>query len=494
MLTEIITTVLTAIVLFCGFVKWKYKYWERLNIASMPAEFPYGSLKNCILMKETIGETLARFYRKFNDKKLMGFYGPLEPMILLRDPELIKQVLIKDFNSFCDGGLTVRKHIDPLLAYNPFGEKGLERWKASRSMHTQNLTISKLKAMSVDMIRSAENMTKYIRTKCDAGTLEVKSLVRNYAVDLALSSVFGVESDSFFKENATYTKFTKGEMFVDSNQANFAVLSGFFAPTVGRIFRWRTLSKYVEKMIIDLYKSCAEYRKKHNIVRADFLQYVMTVVSKAEQENKKFSDAKIAALCISVYGDAVDSSSPALTYALYHIASDCRVQEKLRTEIMNSIKDMSELDLDKLQTMEYLEMVISETLRLHPPIQILSRTCTKSINLDGLQIEPGRKLFVTLYGLHMDPKYYTEPDKFLPERFSKEQRTDMNKMAYLPFGEGPRMCLGFRFGMLEIKIGIVAILSKFCIKTANPKGYKCDNGSLFLTSPKGDVDITFTPL
>lgn len=63
MLTEIITTVLTAIVLFCGFVKWKYKYWERLNIASMPAEFPYGSLKNCILMKETIGETLARFYR-----------------------------------------------------------------------------------------------------------------------------------------------------------------------------------------------------------------------------------------------------------------------------------------------------------------------------------------------------------------------------------------------------------------------------------------------
>lgn len=57
----------------------------------------------------------------------MGFYGPLEPMILLRDPELIKQVLIKDFNSFCDGGLTVRKHIDPLLAYNPFGEKGLER-------------------------------------------------------------------------------------------------------------------------------------------------------------------------------------------------------------------------------------------------------------------------------------------------------------------------------------------------------------------------------
>lgn len=79
---------------------------------------------------------------------------------------------------------------------------------------------------------------------------------------------------------------------------------------------------------------------------------------------------------------------------------------------------------------------------MHPPIQILSRTCTKSINLDGLQIEPGRKLFVTLYGLHMDPKYYTEPDKFLPERFSKEQRTDMNKMAYLPFGEGPRMCLG----------------------------------------------------
>lgn len=68
---------------------------------------------------------------------------------------------------------------------------------------------------------------------------KVKSLVRNYAVDLALSSVFGVESDSFFKENATYTKFTKGEMFVDSNQANFAVLSGFFAPTVGRIFRWR---------------------------------------------------------------------------------------------------------------------------------------------------------------------------------------------------------------------------------------------------------------
>nr|CAH7728519.1 unnamed protein product [Callosobruchus chinensis] len=126
-------------------------------------------------------------------------------------------------------------------------------------------------------------------------------------------------------------------------------------------------------------------------------------------------------------------------------------------------------------------MLISETLRRHPATSGLSRVCTKSYQVPGTQVflKPGDKVVVPIMAIHMDPEYYPEPEKFDPERFSEKVKSKRHPMAYLPFGKGQRQCIGLRFGVLEAKIGLVAIISKFKLtlnkKTESPVVYAVDS-------------------
>nr|CAD7420122.1 unnamed protein product [Timema poppensis] len=96
-------------------------------------------------------------------------------------------------------------------------------------------------------------------------------------------------------------------------------------------------------------------------------------------------------------------------------------------------------------------------------------------------------------GLHHDPKYFPNPDKFDPERFSEENKNLRPKYAYLPFGEGPRICIGMRFGLMQAKVGLVGLLSRYkfsvCEKTAIPIVY--DPVALFMSAKNG-VHLTIS--
>ncbi|KMQ83374.1 cytochrome p450 9e2 [Lasius niger] len=121
--------------------------------------------------------------------------------------------------------------------------------------------------------------------------------------------------------------------------------------------------------------------------------------------------------------------------------------------------------------MTYMDMVISETLRKYPPMFFTDRLCTKSYELPPSQpgyksvtVESNSVMMIFIYGLHRDPKYYPNPDKFDPERFSEENKDNIVPYTYLPFGHGPRKCIGNRFALMETKILVVHLLQKFILK------------------------------
>ncbi|XP_073996482.1 cytochrome P450 6k1-like [Rhodnius prolixus] len=498
MLLEIVSLISALAILFWLFIKNRYRYWERCGIASVPAEFPFGSVKECLLTKKTVGETLAGFYQKHQDKKLIGFYAPLQPMILIRDPELIKTVLVKDFNSFCDNGFELSEKIDPLLGYNPFGVKGLQEWKQIRSFHTPLHSMVKIKSMVPQMIKIGMNFAKYIENNLGK-SIEMKQLARLYTNDVVGSCAFGVESDSFFDENSPLKIYTTGELFGVESEANYACLSAFFLPFVNNIFRWRTMSKKVEDFFIEMAKSCMNHRNESGLIRQDMIQLLIAYNNKALQENmKQFSDQELAANCMTFFIDGVETTSVALSFALFEIALNTIVQNKLRDEIKTAVKDISELDFDKLWSLQYLDMVVVEALRKYPPVNLLSRLCVQEILMDGVKVKPGTKVFIPVHGIHRDPKYYPEPEHFLPERFTKEKRSQMNKFTYLPFGEGPRTCLGNKFAQTEMKVALVALISKFHLQLSKENEYgrslELDEKSVFLIAPKGGVNIIFTPV
>lgn len=132
---------------------------------------------------------------------------------------------------------------------------------------------------------------------------------------------------------------------------------------------------------------------------------------------------------------------------MYELALNLDIQEKLRDEIKTAIQNNDgKLTYDMLFDLEYLDQVIKESLRKYPPIPDSVRKCTNEYKIPGtnLIIPKGTTLELPIYSFHHDPEYFPDPKKFDPERFSPQNENNRHSFVYLPFGDGPRNCLGMR--------------------------------------------------
>ena len=170
------------------------------------------------------------------------------------------------------------------------------------------------------------------------------------------------------------------------------------------------------------------------------------------------------------------------------------VQEKLRKEINDNVDVDGCISYEKLMDLPYLDQVFHEALRLHPPEIFTSRECTEAIELEGVKgkkylMEKDSTVIIPIYSIHHDsgkmlcksilssdiisifiPEHYPDPDAFHPERFDPENgglKSYKDKGVYLPFGDGPRICLGMRFALLQSKAAIVEIVKNFEISVNN---------------------------
>lgn len=180
-----------------------------------------------------------------------------------------------------------------------------------------------------------------------------------------------------------------------------------------------------------------------------------------------------------------------MSFALYELALNTDIQDKLAEEITTMISENDDkLTYDLLLEMKYLDMVVSETLRKYPPVGNLFRQCTKPYKIpeSNVTLDKQSRVFISVHAIHRDPKYYPNPDKFDPERFTPEEKAKRHPMTYMPFGEGPRMCIGNRFGLLEVKLGLATLLNKYrfevCGKTTIPAKF---DPRAFTTTMKGGV-------
>ncbi|MEQ2218481.1 hypothetical protein XENOCAPTIV_003799 [Xenoophorus captivus] len=139
---------------------------------------------------------------------------------------------------------------------------------------------------------------------------------------------------------------------------------------------------------------------------------------------------------------------------------------------VTNIKKMSNFDFLKplflavgkyqsLMEMEYLDSVINESLRLFPIAPRLERVAKASVEINDLVIPKGMVVMVPTWPIHRDPEIWPEPEKFKPERFSKKNKDNIDPYTYMPFGSGPRNCIGLRFALLVMKLAVVEILQQY---------------------------------
>uniref|UniRef100_A0A2H1VYP7 unspecific monooxygenase n=1 Tax=Spodoptera frugiperda TaxID=7108 RepID=A0A2H1VYP7_SPOFR len=185
---------------------------------------------------------------------------------------------------------------------------------------------------------------------------------------------------------------------------------------------------------------------KCNDVATGFATVTESAVGK-KSVKRDWSDSDLIAQAVVFFVAGFDTVSTAMSFLLYELALNPDIQERLAQEIKeNDAKNGGKFDFNSIQNMVYMDMVVSEILRLWPPGFVLDRICHKDYNLGkpnpkaekDVQVRKGTGVWIPVYCIHRDPKYFPNPEKFDPERFSEANRHTIDPMTYMPFGIGPR--------------------------------------------------------
>jgi len=179
-----------------------------------------------------------------------------------------------------------------------------------------------------------------------------------------------------------------------------------------------------------------------------------------------------------------DTTAAGLSWTLYMLGLNPEVQEKLHAEIDESTATDGDL-VEKIKGLKYLEYVLKEGLRLHPPVTGFGRNLECDTVIEGINFPKGTSLIIDTISLHTNPEYWDEPLKFNPDRFSDEKFLKRNPYCYVPFSAGPRNCIGQKFAMLEEKILLYHVMLNFKIESVQNEEdvlasmaliHKSDNG------------------
>jgi len=198
--------------------------------------------------------------------------------------------------------------------------------------------------------------------------------------------------------------------------------------------------------------------KTHDSDKHDFISLMLDAV---KQDSAQLSDTEFVSNLFILFVAGHETTSSALSWAFYELAKNPDVQAKMYQEIQTVIGDREPTfeDLDKLH---YVDNVISETLRVHPPIPMLaSRQALVDCHYKDKLIPKGSLLGFNIYNIHHSSDHWKDPFKFDPDRFSPENSKGRHKFSYLPFSLGPRMCLGSHFSLISQRLVLTRLVQKF---------------------------------
>lgn len=442
-----------------------------------------------------------------HDFELMQKYGKVcgafeggTPVLMTSDPEFIKTVMIKDFNYF------VNRRVFELLAVEP-ADKFLtvlkdEEWKNVRTIVSSVFTSGKLKLMSKCITDVANNLDAYLNELVDKdGILDTRTYFGSFTVDVISSCFFGIQTDSIKDPNNEYLQ--QIQKVFSTTVRNPKILMLFFAPNLSNFMaRHRLMEIYPREpmnFIKKLTYKVIEMRQSKQERREDFIQHILehaenpeslteeestfTWTNKSSQNNgstpkRTLTKNELLSTAILFLAAGYETTSIVLCFIAYNLAMHPEYQQRLCEEIDHVLeKHGGKVTYDAVHEMPYLDMIIDETLRLYPPAFRVDRVASADYEYKGIKMKKGQVWTASIYSLHHDASIYPDPFKFDPERFNEENKKKRDNGAFIPFGNGPRICVGMRFALVEIKLLMATILAKYqfakCDKTPETVDLDC---------------------
>lgn len=346
------------------YVKNSFTYWKRKGVPYKRPSFPFGNFYKSSLQKTSLGEELENIYNE-SSEPFVGLFTFLKPALLIRDPKIIKEILVKDFKSFGHRGWHANVEVDP-MGDNILLQKG-DKWETARSQFSPAFTSEKLKGMFDTIVDCGKSLDKYI--DCFANTdksVEMRELFARFATNVIVSVAFGINIDTI--ENPKNEFRTHGQGFFEPNlknllRANLARMT----PTLAKILRLRFTDRATGEFMVEAVRQNMEFREKYDLSRKDFFQLLMQLrntgkiqdgddwTAKPTSDKKSITIEEMAAHAFLFFAGGFESSSSTMSFCMYELAKHPKIQEKVYNEIVDVLqKHNGNLTYEAVADMKYM--------------------------------------------------------------------------------------------------------------------------------------------
>ncbi|KAH8401700.1 hypothetical protein KR009_007403 [Drosophila setifemur] len=484
-LTYILFQVVVALLaLVAYYVHRRVTFFKSRGIPYDPPHLLKGNLEG-ISSTRTIHEIIQGHYDKYRSSKLpfVGFYFFQKPSAFILDLELAKHILIKDFSNFSDKGLFSNEKDDPISAHL-FNLDG-PQWRSLRNKLSSTFTSGKMKIMYPTVVSVANEFMTVMQEKAKKNSvLEIRELVARFTVDVIGTCAFGIQCNSLRDEKAEFLYYGK-KALVDKRHGSLLNVLLISYPNLAKRLGIKKTPSHIEDFYKRIVSETVKVREKEHIRRNDFMDMLIDMKNQKDvkldngEVVKGLTMDEVLAQAFVFFIAGFETSSSTMGFALYELARNPHIQDKARAEIEEVLeKHNQQLTYESTKDLKYLNLIINETLRMYTIVPNLDRMANKRYVVPGhpnFVIEAGQSVIIPSCAIHRDPNVYPEPDVFRPERFSPEESINRPSVAWTPFGDGPRNCIGLRFGQMQARIGLALLIKNFkfstCPQTPDPLDY-----------------------
>ncbi|XP_060810352.1 cytochrome P450 6B5-like [Amyelois transitella] len=488
--TIILLSFIILLMTFYMMGKYNENYWKKRGVKFHNKNKVFGVFWDFLTKDKAMFQIIGDLYKQYHDEPAVGFGGLLTPSLLVNDALNIQHIFQTDFQAFSHRGLEVNE--DDRLADNILFMNG-NRWKLVRQSMTPIFTSTKLKQMFYIMDKSGIDFITYLKNNPKRLKGNAFDSISTFCCAAIGAAVFGVESESVFDspflDVATRAFKSTFKTIIKTTIMNLS-------PWLSRKLKLKLFSEY-EQFFIGAIKTIIRQREQESGNKHDFGDMCVVLQRNGPLKDRDTgleiepTDELLSGQAFFFFLAGVDPSAAAIYACLLELGRNPEHLKKVHNEIDRTFEELNDnLTYDSVMKMEHLEKVLCESLRLLPPIGFLVRQCVEDtvLPVGNIKIQKGTKVFVSVYELHHDPKYYANPEVFDPERFASE--TPQDSSIYMPFGKGNRLCVGMRFARLQVKTGLIHFLRHFTVKTKINGDNLCFRKDQIQVRPY-NVDIEF---
>jgi cytochrome P450 len=417
--------------------------------------------------KDMLG-TFKTWFDQYGDIFVMRFYN-MQRFLITR-PEAIHEVAVTKANKFY-------KDID----YKDT-QKGLARflgngllisdgdfWKRQRRLVAPALHTKRIENYAETMVNFA---LKMLENWWDAALLDISREMTNLTMNIVALTLFNVDVSG---------EAERVGRAIDAMQeaSGTPSLLPAWIPTPMEM-RARRARRDLDQIIYGIINQRRATRED----KGDLLSMLLLT---EDEDGNRMTDLQARDEAVTLFLAGHETTANALNWTWYLLAQHPQVEAKLHQEL-DTVLAGQPPTLADLKRLPYTEMVIKESMRLYPPAWGFSREAIEDVEIGGYFVPKGSIVGVMSYFTHRDPRWWEEPEAFKPERFSPENEPNIPKYAYLPFGAGPRICIGNAFAMMEAQLILATVASRFRLTLA--PGQEVEMLPLITLNPKGGLPMT----